>query len=129
MDDKERKISKEMYARMVKLLTEDIEKAKVENDEIKKMQDFVVEKITVETILAHKIPSIEFVLEGVKHYCNLGLKISRNDVLVKLMEEATRLKDITDPEKIKEIQENYEKHRKEILAMVKPLIKVVRPRF
>lgn len=132
MNDNREKILREMdkiYAEMLKSLTEDIENSKVENEKTRKMQDFIVEKITVRMVLGQECPTLGFIERGIEHYCKLGIRISRNDILTKLTKETMRLKDIKDPKKIKEIQETYEEHKKEILSMVEPLIKGARSRF
>lgn len=117
----ERKTINEMYRRVLAELIKSIERAKKENEDTRKMQDFVIEKLTIETFLGARKPleSMDWLMEGINHYVNLGKEISRNDALTRLTEEATNLKKIKDPGKMKEILKKYEEHQKEVLAMIK----------
>lgn len=131
MDDKERKrIFDEIYKHLLVALTHDIERARKENRETKKMQDFVIEKITVEIAFKSRYPKSDWIAEGIDHYIKLGIKTSRNDILTKLTGEMARLREINDPKEIEEIVKKYKEHEKEILDLVKPhIIEVMKPRF
>ena len=100
-------------------LAKNIKNAEKEDKETRKMQDFIVEKITVGMALEHKIPSINFVVRGIEHYVKMGTEISRNEVLTRLTTEITRLEKMKNPaEVLKTIMEKDE-HEKEVLVLVK----------
>ena len=67
-----------------KELTKNIKEGEKDNEESKKLQDFIVEKISVGMVLERKIPSVDLVNMGISHYIKLGRDISRNNMLSQL---------------------------------------------
>lgn len=120
-NENKKELIDKIYKQILIDLTKNIENAKKENEETRKMQDFIVEKLTVEIMLGPREPleSIEFIQQGIDHYVKLGQKIHRNDILTRLTKETTKLKQVKDPEEIKKIVEEYRKHEKEVLSLLK----------
>ena len=129
MGDREKELLAEMWRIILDDLKRNIEKAKVDNEAIRKKQAFIIEKITVDIMLGERRPSASWVNEGIKHYIDLGTLISRNDALTRLTEEATKLQLMKDPKKIEKVIENYRKHEKEVLASFPKKSMILQARF
>ena len=131
MNDEERKRTfDELFKQVLAALIQDVERARKENQKTRKMQDFIIEKMTVEITFKGRRLSLDWVSQGIDHYIKLGTEISRNDILTKLTERITKFKGVEDPKKIEEIVRKYKEHEKEILGLLKPhVIEVMKPRF
>ena len=129
MEDREKKLLEEMWRIIVDDLRKSIEKAKEDNEDIRKKQAFIVEKITVDIMLGKRRPSADWINEGIRHYIDLGTLLSRNDALTRLTEEATRLQMMKDPKKIEKVIENYRKHEKEVMASFPKKSVILQARF
>lgn len=129
MEDRERKLLEEMWKIILDDLKGSIEKAREDNEDIRKKQAFIIEKITVDIMLGKRLPSADWVNEGIKHYIDLGTMISRNDALTRLAEEATKLQMMKDPKKIEKVIENYRKHEKEVMASFPKKSVILQARF
>ena len=118
---------KELFGKLLreagKELTKNIKKAEKENEESKKLQDFIVEKLSVGMVLERKIPSMDFVDKGISHYIKLGGDISRNNILTQLTKEVARLEKIKDPDEILKMIMKKDEHEQEVLEIVKSHIK------
>ena len=118
---------KEFFGKLLreasKELTKNIKKAEEENEESKKLQDFIVEKLSVGMILERKIPSMDFVDKGISHYIKLGGDISRNNILTQLTKEVARLEKIKDPDEILKMIMKKDEHEQEVLEILKSHIK------
>ena len=118
---------KEFFGKLLrevgKELTKNIKKAEEENEESKKQQDFIVEKLSVGMVLECKIPSMDFVNKGISHYIKLGGDISRNNILTQLTKEVARLEKIKDPDEILKMIMKKDEHEQEVLEIVKSHIK------
>ena len=122
MSEKEelfKKILKDMSEELVK----NMKNAEKENKETRKMQDFIVEKLTVGMVLEHLIPSIDFATRGIEHYVRIGTDISRNEVLTRLTTEIARLEKMKDPAEILKTIIKKDEHEKEALTLVKARVK------
>jgi len=110
---------KKSLEEVLKLLTKDIEEAKVKNEEVRWLQNHIIEKIAVRVMLEYKLPSLDWIEEGIRHYVNLGREISTNNILTRLVEESTKLLGMKDPaERQKKIQEKN-KNEEKAIALVK----------
>lgn len=133
MNDKEKgKMFKELLQQVLKDLTRNIENAKKENDRDRKMQDLIVEKVTIEIMFGDKLFSLQFVRQGIEHYCKLGNNINRNDILTRLTERTAELQKIKDPKELERLIKEYKKHQKEVTDLLKPStnkIEIIQSRF
>ena len=110
---------KKSLEEVLKLLTKDIKEARVKNEEVRWLQNHIIEKIAVRIMLEYKLPTLDWIEEGIRHYVNLGREISTNNILTRLVEESTKLLGMKDPvERQKKILEKN-KHEEEAIALVK----------
>jgi len=129
-EEKAKSMLDELFKQVVKDVTQNIERARKENQETKKMQDFIIEKMTVEVSFMGRYPKPSWINEAIDHYISLGARTSRNDIMTRLTEEMTRLKEIKDPKEIEEIGKRYREHEKEVMNLIKPhIVGVAKPRF